>query len=135
MLAVAVQEVVSSSRPGICLPSGRRDEDERAVMLESLASLWARGYPVDWARRFPDGGRVVPLPAYPWQRERFWFEANRTRPLTSTAGHPFLATHVTLATAGAGSELWEGEIAAADHSCLASGHPARCRTGLGFTPS
>ena len=49
-------------------------------MLESLAALWARGYPVDWARRFPDGGRVVSLPGYPWQRERFWFEANRTRP-------------------------------------------------------
>ena len=62
VLAAAVQEALPSSRPGICLPSGRRDEDERAVMLESLASLWARGYPVDWARRFPGGGRVVPLP-------------------------------------------------------------------------
>ena len=124
VLAAAVQEAVPSSPPGICLPSGRRDEDERAVMLESLASLWTRGYPVDWARRFPDGGRVVPLPGYPWQRERFWFEANRTRPAISSAGHPFLTTHVTLASAGASGELWEGDVAAADHPCLAVGHAA-----------
>ena len=120
---------------GHLLALGPAREDERAVMLESLASLWTRGYPVDWARRFPDGGRVVPLPGYPWQRERFWFEANRTRPAISSAGHPFLATHVTLASAGASGELWEGDVAAADLPCVAVGIPRRCRPRLGFTPS
>ena len=105
-------------------------------MLESLASLWARGYPVDWARRFPEGGRVVSLPGYPWQRERFWFEANRTRPAMSSAGHPFLATHVTLASAaGASGELWEGDVAAVDHPCLAVDHPATLSATARLTPS
>ena len=38
--------------------------------------------------------------------------------------HPFLATHVTPATPDVGTELWEGEIAAAEHACLASDRPA-----------
>ena len=29
-------------------------------MLESLAALWARGYPVDWSRLFPDGAASCP---------------------------------------------------------------------------
>ncbi|HEX2691985.1 MAG TPA: SDR family NAD(P)-dependent oxidoreductase, partial [Kofleriaceae bacterium] len=28
----------------------------------------------DWSRLYPSPGRVVPLPSYPWQRERFWVD-------------------------------------------------------------
>ena len=59
---------------GAVLPSMRREEEERTVMLGSLGALYSLGYPVDWSRIYPAGGRCVELPCYPWQRERCWLE-------------------------------------------------------------
>ncbi|HEX8107723.1 MAG TPA: acyltransferase domain-containing protein, partial [Kofleriaceae bacterium] len=52
----------------------RRDEPGRTILLGALGGLYAHGYPVDWSRLFASPGHVVPLPSYPWQRERFWIE-------------------------------------------------------------
>ncbi|XXX76156.1 acyltransferase domain-containing protein [Sorangium sp. So ce134] len=60
---------------GAALPSLRRGQDERRSLLESLGKLYVRGYPVAWKRLYPDGGRLVEPPAYPWQRERYWVDA------------------------------------------------------------
>jgi acyl transferase domain-containing protein len=57
---------------GAVLPSARREEEDHTVMLGSLGALYALGYPVDWSRTYPAGGRCVRLPFYPWQRERCW---------------------------------------------------------------
>src|SRR5262249_30626114 len=57
----------------------RRPEPDRAMMLASLGKLFTLGYPVDWERQFPEGGQLVHLPAYPWQRERHWHESEETR--------------------------------------------------------
>src|SRR5262245_31824806 len=54
---------------GSVLPSLRRGEEGRAVMLRSLGALYTQGYPVDWSRLYPSGGQYVRLPLYPWQRE------------------------------------------------------------------
>ncbi|WP_375772897.1 SDR family NAD(P)-dependent oxidoreductase [Archangium gephyra] len=45
-------------RPGVTLPSLRRDEDEQAVMLDSLGALYALGVPVRWQEVGP--ARVPP---------------------------------------------------------------------------
>jgi acyl transferase domain-containing protein/acyl carrier protein len=34
------------------------------------------GQSVAWERFYPGGGRVVSLPAYPWQRQRYWLDVN-----------------------------------------------------------
>ncbi|MGK3959667.1 SDR family NAD(P)-dependent oxidoreductase [Sorangium sp. So ce118] len=60
---------------GHALPSMRRAQDERRCLLRSLGALHALGAPVDWPALFPSGGRCVALPAYPWQRKRYWLEA------------------------------------------------------------
>ena len=52
-----------------------REEGDQASALTALGQLWAAGYPVDWERVMPERGRTVPLPLYPWQRERYWVEA------------------------------------------------------------
>jgi surfactin synthase thioesterase subunit/acyl carrier protein len=44
-------------------------------MLAALGALYTRGYPVDWHRLYPQGGRCVALPNYPWQRSRYWVDA------------------------------------------------------------
>jgi phthiocerol/phenolphthiocerol synthesis type-I polyketide synthase B len=63
----------------------RRDEPEQALFLTMLGALWAAGAPIDWARVMPEGGAVVPLPLYPWQRERHWAEAAEMVPVGAAA--------------------------------------------------
>lgn len=55
----------------VTIPSMRRGEDEQTAIQTGLARLYCAGYTFDWPRLIPVG-RCVPLPVYPWQRERFW---------------------------------------------------------------
>jgi acyl transferase domain-containing protein/NADPH:quinone reductase-like Zn-dependent oxidoreductase/acyl carrier protein len=59
---------------GAVLSSLRFGRDERQNMLLSLGALHVHGVSVAWNQIFPDGGRVVDLPTYSWQRERFWID-------------------------------------------------------------
>jgi 1-acyl-sn-glycerol-3-phosphate acyltransferase len=59
---------------GTCLPSLRRNEDDRRILLRTTAGLHARGVPVRWDRVLGRPGRRVDLPPYPWNKERVWFE-------------------------------------------------------------
>ncbi|WP_206442183.1 type I polyketide synthase, partial [Streptomyces boncukensis] len=53
----------------------RKDRDETDTTLTAISRLWTSGVEVDWAKVFTDwGGRVVELPTYAFQRERFWPE-------------------------------------------------------------
>ena len=56
------------------LPSLRQSQPEKLQMLNSLTNLFAGGANVDWHGVYPEGGRAVQLPTYPWQRKRFWLE-------------------------------------------------------------
>ncbi|HYH96004.1 type I polyketide synthase, partial [Hyalangium sp.] len=60
--------------PATIWPTLRRGEDEPGAMLEVIGRLYASGHTVDFQQLYPSGGEVVPLPAYPWQHERFWLE-------------------------------------------------------------
>ena len=57
----------------VWVASLRAGRDERQQMLESAATLWARGAELD-ARQLGGGDsrRRVALPTYPFQRERYW---------------------------------------------------------------
>lgn len=49
--------------------------DDQRVLLESVGALWEAGVDVDWEAFY--GGqrrRRVPLPTYPFERERYWIE-------------------------------------------------------------
>ncbi|BCY09671.1 SDR family NAD(P)-dependent oxidoreductase [Actinoplanes sp. L3-i22] len=49
---------------------------DRAVLLESVARVWLAGVPVDWSALHGDEHpRRVPLPGYPFERQRYWPEA------------------------------------------------------------
>ena len=64
---------------GTAVASLRRDEDERASLLTGLAALHCLGQPVAFASLYPQGGRVVSLPNYAWQRERYWLTPEGTQ--------------------------------------------------------
>jgi amino acid adenylation domain-containing protein len=81
---------------GTVLSSLRRGQDDRAAMLRTLGVLYTLGCSPEWSRLFPSGGRVVSLPSYPWQRERYWID--NPVPQQSIApvrdGHPLLGSRV-----------------------------------------
>ena len=96
VLAASIGEVGAEHGKSVTvLPSLRRGEDDRRVMLETFGALHVRGLPVDWSGVYPEGA-CVPLPAYPWQRERHWFDdgedaAPAPRPASGVdTGHPLL---------------------------------------------
>ncbi|MEV4148838.1 type I polyketide synthase [Amycolatopsis sp. NPDC049691] len=68
VLAAAVQETLDEP---VVVGSLRRGDGGLSRFLTSLAELWTRGAVVDWAALFP-GARLVDLPTYPFQRERYW---------------------------------------------------------------
>jgi acyl transferase domain-containing protein len=52
-----------------------RPDLSSAGLLEALGALWLGGVEVDWAAvHAPERRRRVPLPAYPFERRRFWVE-------------------------------------------------------------
>ncbi|MFI2779946.1 type I polyketide synthase, partial [Streptomyces sp. ALB3] len=55
------------------LPALRKDRDEPATVVASLAGLHGRGQAVDWAAFFAGtGARRVELPTYAFQRQQYW---------------------------------------------------------------
>ncbi|HEX6747473.1 MAG TPA: beta-ketoacyl synthase N-terminal-like domain-containing protein [Longimicrobium sp.] len=65
--------------PAAIVPSIRFAYDRRpdqAVLLEALGRLWLAGVSADWgAFRGPERRRRVHLPAYPWEKQRYWVDA------------------------------------------------------------
>ncbi|HEX4615523.1 MAG TPA: SDR family NAD(P)-dependent oxidoreductase, partial [Stellaceae bacterium] len=58
---------------GISIPTLRRHEPERDALWVALGRCYAAGVTIDYNALDPGDGAFVPLPAYPWQRERYWF--------------------------------------------------------------
>ena len=105
------------------LPSLRRGEPERALLLGTLGALWAAGLPIDWRRVYAPADPAG-LPCYPWQRERFWYDqltegkelfgfrppsARRDHAYKTAGGHPLLGEHAALAFPP-GVHTWEMDL-------------------------
>ncbi|GHH38895.1 type I polyketide synthase [Lentzea cavernae] len=99
----------------------RRDRDEVATIVSGLADLHVHGGRVDWAA-YLSGARVVDLPTYPFQRDRYWL------PVTAPAGdasglglssldHPLLGAAVSVADAD--GFLFTGILSTRTHPWLA----------------
>ncbi|MBV9108269.1 MAG: acyltransferase domain-containing protein, partial [Gemmatimonadetes bacterium] len=65
--------------PVAVIPSMRAAFDRRpdqAVLVEALGRLWLAGVKPDWkAFRGAERRRKLHLPAYPWEKQRYWVEA------------------------------------------------------------
>lgn len=73
VLLQAIREGVERAGPGrVALGTLRRGEDDRASLLGALGALYALGVPLRWTALHPPAAPWAPLPAYPFQRERFW---------------------------------------------------------------
>ena len=73
----------------IVIASLRHPQDQRSdqmLMLSALGQLWSAGVEVDWARFSADERRRrMPLPTYPFERQRYWIEPRRQTTAIATS--------------------------------------------------
>ncbi|HYO69447.1 MAG TPA: type I polyketide synthase, partial [Archangium sp.] len=101
---------------GLAVASLRREQDDRRVLLESVAALHAHGLSVDWKQLNGEQGQTVPLPTYPWQRERYWIEETNAVPVMRGPAaqpgekeHPLLGRPFSLSVLP-GMHAWEKAV-------------------------
>ncbi len=117
VLTVAVGETAEDA---VVVGTLRRGEGGLARFLTSAAELWVRGVRVDLMTGVT--GRLVDLPTYPFQRERYWLD-DLGDPVDvgsagmSAADHPLLGAAVPLA--GADGFLLTGRLSLDTHPWLA----------------
>ncbi len=95
LIGLAMQTITD---PGVSwLPSLRRGHDDWEQMSSSLAQAYLANVPIEWEG--VDRGyrrRIVTLPTYPFDRERFWVRApSRRAPRGERPAHPLLGTRLS----------------------------------------
>jgi acyl transferase domain-containing protein/NADPH:quinone reductase-like Zn-dependent oxidoreductase/acyl carrier protein len=117
VLTAAVEETIPDA---VVVGTLRRGEGGQRRMLLSLAELFTAGVPVSWATAVP-AARLVDLPAYAFQHERFWPDAPASGDVTGAgltgADHPLLGAVVALPESG-GVAL-TGRVSVRSHPWLA----------------
>jgi acyl transferase domain-containing protein len=88
---VVSESLLHQGRRGAACPSLRRKKPELETMMTSLGALYAQGFSLNWPVVTPEGGQLIRLPAYPWQREHYWQEsAQSQRYRLGSQAHPLL---------------------------------------------
>ncbi|MBB4911530.1 type I polyketide synthase [Actinophytocola algeriensis] len=113
--------IAETAADALTVPVLRKTGAEDEAVLRALATVHTAGVPVDWSSFFP-GARVVELPTYAFQHERYW-----PAPLTDTGdatglglvavGHPLLGAAAV--SADGGSVLVTGRLSVPTHPWLA----------------
>ncbi|MGW2330263.1 SDR family NAD(P)-dependent oxidoreductase [Streptomyces sp. NPDC001700] len=94
LLGYLRRQCATADRPVTTVGSLFRASAGAAAVRTTCAAVLAAGADADWDAWFPVRGRVVPLPAYPWQREHHvngdptWWSAGPGA--GEDSGHPLL---------------------------------------------
>ncbi|WAP54069.1 type I polyketide synthase [Streptomyces sp. S465] len=126
VLTIGMQETFEEAGvDAITIPTLRRDHGGPAQLARSVAQAFTAGVEVDWTRWFRTDPtpRVIDLPTYAFQRERYWLDGEggpggdpAGLGLTS-AGHPLLGAAVELADGT--THVLTGRLSARSHPWLA----------------
>jgi acyl transferase domain-containing protein/NADPH:quinone reductase-like Zn-dependent oxidoreductase/NAD(P)-dependent dehydrogenase (short-subunit alcohol dehydrogenase family)/acyl carrier protein len=104
-----------SGRAALAVGSLRREGPETAAMFGALGRLYTVGADVAWKAIYP-AGNLVKLPAYPWQRERFWIQSSAPKAsFRSVSGHPLAGEPLKT---GTGDWIWTAKLTAEVHPWL-----------------
>jgi len=107
VLTANLQQCLAQKKTdGAVIYTMRRQRDQRQTLLEAAGTLYTQGCAPEWTRITPSVGKCVPLPTYPWQRERFWVDADSSKSLLFLSGnagstqgeHPLLGSEFSLST-------------------------------------
>lgn len=85
------------SAPLIVASEQGASEIETVGLRRALGHLYTNGVAFDWRSLYPEGGRNITLPTYPWQRESYWFShtpRHAQRKVVTNALHPLLHERV-----------------------------------------
>lgn len=137
VLSAAIYENLAlHNRPGHALATLRRDRSAWDVLLESVAKCYVHGHDIHWERLVDPPRTRVPLPSYPWQKERYWLDGLPVHPggldnrdnsdyLGGQGGpagqrylHPLIG-RVVESSVDPDSRVWERAISLASHPILA----------------
>lgn len=96
VLESSIKECLAEAgRAGRVFHSLRRETDESQELAGTLAAMHVTGVPLAWTSIHGSTGAVVPLPSYPWTRERYWIEAvDSARVRIAPAAHPLLGQRI-----------------------------------------
>ena len=76
VLRAAIQDQLRGSRnKGVVIASMTRTGSQYLERDAVLYKAFLAGHAIDWAHCFPAAGQWVDVPAYPWQRQRYWLES------------------------------------------------------------
>jgi len=64
------------------IPHPHKQHSDVAFLLNTLGQLWMMGIKIDWSGFYANEYRHrLPLPTYPFERQRYWLEPNRNTPI------------------------------------------------------
>ncbi|MFI1419963.1 SDR family NAD(P)-dependent oxidoreductase [Streptomyces sp. NPDC020731] len=92
-----------------CVPTLHRDGDGRRETAAAVAAVLAADTATDWRHHFPRPGRVVDLPAYAWQHERYWHGTARDL-VAHTSGSGLLDHPLVGERMPAPHPVWHGTV-------------------------
>ncbi|WP_052685567.1 type I polyketide synthase [Lentzea aerocolonigenes] len=121
-LEVGPDGVLSALVDG-AIPTLRKNKTEEAALAAALGQLHVDGINVDWAP-WLTGGKLISLPTYPFDHERFWPKATVGGRAGDPAayglrsgGHPLLGA--AIAVAGTDEFVLSGRLSLATHPWIA----------------
>ncbi|MGP1384411.1 MAG: SDR family NAD(P)-dependent oxidoreductase [Thainema sp.] len=69
-------QTVQANPSGASSPTNPADQSDIACLLTALGQLWLQGVSIDWSGFYAhEQRRRVPLPTYPFERQRYWIDA------------------------------------------------------------
>lgn len=83
-LAGLARMQVRGSVPLTSLPAPDEQLTDLAVAYDTAGKLWCAGYPLDPPAAAP-AGRRIPLPTYPYERQRYWIDPTPRSEIVSAA--------------------------------------------------
>ena len=126
VLSTAIYENLAHlNRTGHTLASLRRDRGAWGVLLEAVAKCYVHGHDIRWERLMDRPRISVPLPTYPWQKERYWLDGMTHQP-GGQYPHPLIGTGVE-SSLDPDTTVWERTIGLDTHPMLAD-HTIRDRS-------
>jgi len=96
----------ASDHEGVSIPTLRRHEPERDALWIALGRCYTAGVAIDYDALYRGECAFVSLPAYPWQRERYWFsEQSEVGASLGNRRHPLLGKRLPTITG-----IWKNRL-------------------------
>ncbi|MDM4723016.1 type I polyketide synthase [Micromonospora sp. WMMA1363] len=101
LTAMAAETAIAAGAEVTCVPALRDGRPEEQTLLSSVAELFVRGVPVDWATVLPPVTGHVDLPTYAFDRQNYWLPPGGPAADAASLGqspvdHPLLGAAVRL---------------------------------------